>query len=166
MADSTNTPDPVITDRPDPVATSPGTPTQPITIPPVPDIGQFATATRNAPIHVELNVLKLVCTYLLYERGEETQLQTAFRALVQQRHEHFHLDPNDPNPASTFDQCTNPICVNSVAILAECRSQSVTLNEFMIRLMGEFGIIYTPGGGQITVRLVKRGEQPRIVLPG
>jgi len=131
---------------------------------PTPDIPVTVTpdGRKNLPMPIENNVLRILVTYLLFERGEETQLKIAFAALVQERHNKEHMGEKDA-PAE-FQDCQNEVCRGACAILENQRDQSVELTAFMIELMQKFGVSYTPGNGKIVARLMKRGERPRVEI--
>ncbi len=112
----------------------------------------------------ETNVLKLLCTHLLYDRSQETELRIAFIGLISERHIKFH------NAEVTYDECRNTVCINAKLLINAARAPEVLLNAFAIELTKTFSIQYTPRGEQMLhARLVRKEEQPkeesRLVIP-
>jgi hypothetical protein len=132
------------------------------------------------PPNVELNILKLLTTYLLYERGEETELRTAFQALVFERHNQFHTN----HKATVTDaaekmvdwvDCANEVCRAAKNIMDNARKQEVELVPLSIELMRQYGVAYrpTPNGGctaklmrKDEVRTFRPPEMGKIIIPG
>ena len=89
-------------------------------------------------IRAERDALHMLTAYLLYERKEETELRTAFAALVMQRHHTFH---DKEGEETDFTQCANQICINALAILQNARKARIELNDLSIQLLGPYNLI-------------------------
>ena len=111
---------------------------------------------RVLPASVQLNLLTLLCTYLLYERSQETELRTMVEGMITERHRNFHSEE------TTWQDCRNQICVNAGLLLKAAREQEVVMNQFSIQLMAKYVVSFNPlgtreGGLQsLRARLVER----------
>lgn len=122
----------------------------PVTVPP-------PSERKILPIEVEANILRLLTTYLLYERGEQTQLRLAFMSLVEERHNYFHVDDStEEDKRVKWLDCKNRVCINSRLILESERKQEVFLNPLAIQLMEQYGVMYSPAQGAIQAKLVAK----------
>jgi len=113
----------------------------------------------------ELRLLKLLSTYLLYERGEETELRCAFVALIAERHANFHENGVENIAEDAWARCGNEICCNAAKILDNARKQEILITPFAVELMAQFGICYTPANGIIHARLIKDECGAEIIKP-
>lgn len=118
------------------------------------------------PSEDEMVKLKLIAItkYLLYERQQETQLQIAFRMLVQERHNQFHTEGNRKDGDGTeFVDCNNEICKNARAILDDAKSMSVDINPLTLELTQPYNLKFVQAGTNLKAWLE---EDKRIVVPG
>jgi hypothetical protein len=104
-------------------------------------------------MEVQLARLQTIVSYLLYERQEETQLRTAFAALVQERHAHFHADGDK---TSEFTDCTNQICEHALKILQSGREQKTVINELSLKLIENFYTKVTITGRECIAELIEK----------
>lgn len=120
------------------------------------------------PPELERNVLKLLCSYLLYDRRSETELQLAFQVLIDERHREFH------NAEVKWVDCKNDKCQAAVAILKNARKPEIMVTEVAAQLMNEFAIRFQPTPGCLHASLEKKpdnlpvfGKPPeqRIIIP-
>lgn len=100
----------------------------------------MSSPARALPPDKELNLLRLLCTYLLYERAQETEVRVALEALVIERHSEFH------NGELTYQDCGNEICSSACAILEKAQSTELQVNTFAISLMESYAINFQPVG--------------------
>lgn len=123
---------------------------------------------QNQPSEDELIKLKLIAIskYLLYERQQETQLQIAFRMLVQERHQQFHTKGNRKDGDGTeFIDCDNEICKNAKAILDECKSMSVDINPLTLELTQSYNLRFVQAGTNLKAWL-ELDKKSSLVIPG
>lgn len=97
-------------------------------------------APRTLPVDKENYCLRLLCTYLLYERRHETAMSTMVEGLIVERHRQFH----DERPESNWRDCRNQVCVNARMLLDQAKEPEVELNEFAVQLMGGYTINFQP----------------------
>lgn len=102
-------------------------------------------APRTLPVDKENNCLRLLCTYLLYERRHETAMSTMVEGLIVERHHQFH-DTTDmvDRSGTNWRDCRNQVCVNARMLLDQAKEPEVELNEFAVQLMGGYTINFQP----------------------
>lgn len=95
-------------------------------------------------------LIKTGLAYALYERALETDLRTAFAALVQERHDNFH------NEVVPIDRCKNEKCVAALRLLEDARKPEVELNDLSLEIVKDRTLAFKP---------IKNGERvERIVI--
>ena len=100
-------------------------------------------------------VFRILCTYLLYERQEETEVRLAFAALVQERHTMFHCGENEK---TDFTECPNSICINALKILQEARKPRIELNDFSLEMIKNFNLKIQKASRQCIAYLEQMSE--------
>lgn len=100
------------------------------------------TSPRTLPVDKENYCLRLLCTYLLYERHHETAMSTMLVGLTADRHRRHHIDESKPDPG--WRDCRNQVCVNARMLLDQAKEPEVELNEFAVQLMGGYTINFQP----------------------
>jgi hypothetical protein len=105
-------------------------------------------APRTLPTNKENYCLRLLCTYLLYERARETEMRTMVEGLITERHRHFHSNGDEK---SDWRDCVNQVCVSARLLLDQAREPEVELNEFAVQMMQAYTINFQPRveGGQL-----------------
>jgi hypothetical protein len=93
------------------------------------------------------SLLKLLCSYLLFERKQESQLSITFAMLCQERHNQFHTVQSDhkmgdassmQDEQSDFSECSNEICVAAVEVLRSTRSMSIEINDITTEMISSY----------------------------
>lgn len=80
-------------------------------------------------------IYEALVIYLLNERQEETEVRTAFAALVQERHAQFHVIDESKKEEHPFTECSNQLCILALQILQTARKPRVELNDFGIEMI-------------------------------
>jgi len=84
-------------------------------------------------------IMKILLSYLLFERKQETQLSMAFAVLVQERHNRFHtLGDHKDGDESNFADCKNDLCASAFAMLKDSRSMAIEINDLSIQLVADY----------------------------
>jgi hypothetical protein len=83
-------------------------------------------------------IFRVLCTYLLYERQEETEIRLAFAHLVQERHVRLH-DKDEENP-SQFTECSNGTCIKALEMLQTARKPRIEMNDLSVQLIRNYNI--------------------------
>ncbi len=122
------------------------------------------TERKTLPLQVEVNFLNLLCTYMLYDRAQETELRMAFEGLITERHSKYH----DQN--TEWRECRNQVCVNARLILSQAKAPEVMLNSFAIDLMKKYAVNFLPQGSTtnptgIYAKLVDKPDEPLVRAP-
>jgi len=119
------------------------------------------------------SILKLLCSYLLFERKQESQLSLAFSMLAQERHNQFHtLGDHKMGDAtsmkddqSSFADCDNEICTAAMDVLRSSRSMAIEINDITIEMMA--GYEFRLAGSQKSCRawmVPKVIKEPKVIL--
>lgn len=83
--------------------------------------------------------IKIAAMYLLYEKENETSLRTAFVALAQERHNHFHTKRKKKEDCDIdFHECKNEICQAAYNILQEAREPAVEFTPLSLELIENY----------------------------
>lgn len=85
-----------------------------------------------------LDVYRVLCTYLLYEKQEETEIRTAFSVLAQERHTNFH---DKEGKSTDFTQCNQEICILALKMLQTAKEMKVELNDFSVQLIKHLNLV-------------------------
>lgn len=86
-----------------------------------------------------LAVLKVLTTYLLFERKQETELSSSFALLAQERHNNFHTEGDRKNGDGTsFGDCSNEMCQMAMMVLKETRQSAIEINDLSINMIDSF----------------------------
>ena len=92
-------------------------------------------------------IMKILISYLLMERKQETQLSMAFAVLVQERHNQFHtLGDRKEGDESNFADCKNDLCASAFGILKDSRSMAVEINDLSIQLVADYQLTVQHAG--------------------
>jgi hypothetical protein len=103
--------------------------------------------------------LQVLCTYLLYERKQETQLSGSFAMLAQERHNQFHTEGDHMNgDGSSFGDCDNQVCRDAMKILKDSRSAGIEVNAFTLQLVEGFSLKVAIAGQTCRVWLEQKGK--------
>lgn len=137
-------------------------------IPPEPE-----KSTKILPPSVQNDIMLLLCTYMLYERAQETPMRGMVEGLITERHSNpvYHH-----NQDVDWRNCSNQVCVNARLLIDQAKEPEVELNSFAIEMMSKYTINFQPVGDRetrtfhfIKAKLVERGapspEPRRIVMP-
>ena len=99
-------------------------------------------------IEQQNKIMKLLLSYLLMERKQETQLSMAYAVLVQERHNQFHtLGNHKEGDESNFADCKNDLCILAFNILRDSRSMAIEINDISIQLVTDFKLTIQHVGG-------------------
>jgi hypothetical protein len=114
---------------------------------------------------IEQELIKQACMYLLYDKENETTLRTAFVALAQERHSHFHMKKVDED--SFFEGCKNDICQAAVKILQESRETAVEITPLSTEMLQGYAMRLERTASVCRIYLVKKDlvEEPSIIKP-
>jgi hypothetical protein len=84
-------------------------------------------------------LLVKLCSYLLFERKQETQLSMAYSIFAQERHNAFHTNGN-PNSGdgTNFCDCTHEKCQMAFNVIKDSREMAIEFNEFSIKAIEGF----------------------------
>lgn len=93
----------------------------------------------------QYGLLKIMCSYLLLERKQDTPLRISFALLVQERHNEFHTeggsakgDMDDKGNQTDFSECSNEICKGAFEILKESRAMAMEINDLTIQMVANY----------------------------
>lgn len=107
-----------------------------------------------------VDTFQALVSYLLYEREEETEVRSAFAALVGERHCHFHADGDE---TSDFTRCGNEVCVKALQILQKSKEKKIEINEFTLQLLANFSLKVMKSGRSCIAMLEQKSQ---IIPPG
>lgn len=147
--------------------------TKTITQTPVPPAQPLSQIPGPVPVDGKslIRMFTLLCTYLLYERREETTLQMAFVTLVRERHNHFHEKGRDRNsddiPQDAWLTCQNMVCANARTILEDGRKPEASIGAMQVEMLQDYQISLTPHKDGLHAALTEPNveAQSRIVQP-
>ena len=98
-------------------------------------------APRTLPVQQENYCLRLLCTYLLYERAHETEMRTMVEGMIAERHRNFH---DERATGSDWRACRNQVCTSARLLLDQVKQPEVELNSFAVQLMQAYTINFRP----------------------
>jgi hypothetical protein len=125
-------------------------------------------------IEKQNSLLKLLCSYLLFERKQESQLSIAFSILCQERHNQFHTIQGDrkmgdvsslKDEQSDFSECNNEICMAATEVLRSTRSMAIEINNITTEMVSDYE--FHIAGSKTSCRawmVPKTIEEPKIIL--
>jgi hypothetical protein len=112
----------------------------------------------------QISILKVLLSYALFERKQESELSMAFSILVQERHNQFHtLGGHKEGDESSFGECDNEICKASMNVLKNSRSMSIEINDFTIEMIAGYEFKLAGSKTHCTAWLNPREETPKII---
>lgn len=118
-------------------------------------------------IEKQYGLTKILLTYLLMEKKQETQLSMAFAILAQERHTQFHTVDQDKNHESNFGDCKNEKCVMAMNVIRDSRSMSVEVNELTVDIANSYKLTVSCVNRILRAWLTpKEAVQPSIIIPG
>jgi len=131
----------------------------------VPPLGGAPQATASGKQMFQWFVL--LCSYLLYEKREETPLQMAFITLVRERHNEWHEKGKDKRDIAVdaWHECSNSVCVTARTLIEEGRKPEAIINAFTQEMLQGYTVDLTPGAGTLHARLREPSDAPPIHKP-
>jgi hypothetical protein len=100
----------------------------------------------------------MAIAYLLYERRHSTDVTGGFKALAQERHDHFHTKLT----GRPFTDCPNEICSLAAQVLADAAKSECEISPLTVELMRDYRFninpVAGPGGMTYFVKLLEPGQ--------